>query len=220
MNCPYSSPPFQEACSIREETYGDVFSNSLKYSRVDAYVSKSTWIPQPYEWRLPSPDVLSVKYVLEPPHITKNVHLGRNARNTLLASYWRGSDIPIPYGLWIPGEALEDESYYEPIDCESGTTRRTFQGAGTGHNKSRLVAAVISNCKDANGRLEYIRELQRFIPVDVYGKCGALRCPKKDDGDNANCMGGIERTTKFYLAFENSNCEDYITEKFFSNGLK
>ena len=25
---------------------------------------------------------------------------------------------------------------------------------------------------------------------------------------------------KFYLAFENSNCQDYISEKFFVNGLR
>ena len=30
----------------------------------------------------------------------------------------------------------------------------------------------------------------------------------------------LDTDYKFYLAFENSNCVDYITEKFFVNGLK
>ena len=40
-----------------------------------------------------------------------------------------------------------------------------------------------------------------------------MKCHKHTD---AICMEMLARDYKFVLAFENSNCVDYITEKFFN----
>ena len=67
-----------------------------------------------------------------------------------------------------------------------------------------------------NGRLNYAKELGKYINVDIFGACGTNRCPRTSA---ARCFSLLDKEYKFYLAFENSNCQDYITEKFFVNGL-
>lgn len=52
--------------------------------------------------------------------------------------------------------------------------------------------------------------------MDIYGSCGAYKC-SRNTADK--CFEILDRDYKFYLAFENSNCKDYITEKFFINSL-
>lgn len=80
----------------------------------------------------------------------------------------------------------------------------------------KQVAWFVSNCHPRNQRMHYARELSKYIQVDIYGACGSLRCPRSQ---SQTCFDMLDEDYKFYLAFENSNCKDYITEKFFVNGL-
>lgn len=52
--------------------------------------------------------------------------------------------------------------------------------------------------------------------MDIYGACGNYKCSRVTAD---KCFEMLDRDYKFYLAFENSNCRDYITEKFFVNAL-
>jgi len=55
------------------------------------------------------------------------------------------------------------------------------------------------------------------LQVDMYGRCGKFSCPRSD---TQKCLKMLERDYKFYLSFENSNCDDYITEKFWHTALR
>lgn len=82
----------------------------------------------------------------------------------------------------------------------------------------RLAAALISNCHKAtvtSARMEYIDEMRKYMNVDVFGACG-IKCGDSDSKVRESfCKHEISRKYKFYLAFENSFCKEYISEKFF-----
>ncbi|KFM64182.1 Glycoprotein 3-alpha-L-fucosyltransferase A, partial [Stegodyphus mimosarum] len=118
------------------------------------------------------------------------------------ASYRHDSDVVAPYEKFVP--------YDEDDNSDSMPARNYAAG------KTRKIAWFVSNCAARNRRLQYVRELAQHIQVDMFGKCGPRRCPRSTAG---RCFRMLDREYKFYLAFENSNCRDYITEKFFINGL-
>ena len=47
--------------------------------------------------------------------------------------------------------------------------------------KRKLVAWMVSNCGDESGRKSYVKELQKYIDVDIYGDCGPLNCNNKSN---------------------------------------
>ncbi|XP_013393546.1 alpha-(1,3)-fucosyltransferase C-like [Lingula anatina] len=82
-------------------------------------------------------------------------------------------------------------------------------------SKSRLIAWISSNCQTHSRRFEYVTELEKYIPIDKYGRCGNMTCKKEWDKDDQACLKMVGRMYKFYLSFENAFCKDYVTEKYF-----
>lgn len=141
-----------------------------------------------------------ILYFLECPYHTQHVKF--NDVFNWTATYRRDSDIVAPYERW---------AYYDERVKQNPRLDHNYAA-----NKTKKVAWFVSNCGARNRRLQYAHELQKHISVDIYGACGTKKCPRSTA---AKCFDMLDRDYKFYLAFENSNCKDYITEKFFVNGL-
>ncbi|KAG6419680.1 hypothetical protein SASPL_116189 [Salvia splendens] len=76
---------------------------------------------------------------------------------------------------------------------------------------SAVAAAFISNCGALNFRLQALIGLEKEnVNIDSYGACRRNRDGKVDKVEAL-------KHYKFSLAFENSNEEDYVTEKFFQS---
>lgn len=82
--------------------------------------------------------------------------------------------------------------------------------------KKTAAAWIVSNCGATSNRNDFVNMLQTNLTnydlsVDIFGDCGDRECPR-DDREN-ECYALIESDYYFYLAFENSFCEDYVSEK-------
>ena len=82
-------------------------------------------------------------------------------------------------------------------------------------SKTKDVLWFNSNCDSRSQRMNYVNEMRKYIDVDVYGKCGTFKCGEPLVIDNDECHTNLTKQYKFYLAFENSICNEYVTEKTF-----
>ncbi|KAF9433786.1 hypothetical protein BGZ76_008969 [Entomortierella beljakovae] len=132
-------------------------------------------------------------------------------------TYHFGSDMVGSY--FIPGAKL-DYAFINHVTRPPLRTiqQKNFYRVNGFHNHDNRplapVAWVVSNCKAENGRHFMVNQLKKYIDIDIYGHCIPNRSwPKKEDGLTDMTSEELVQHYKFYLAIENANCEDYVTEK-------
>lgn len=154
------------------------------------------------------PNQVWALFFLESPYHTPGIGSFTSSKLKLnwTATYRHDSVIVAPYYKYTP---------YAPE--MAAKMRAKLSTLNFAKGKVKKVAWFVSNCGAQNGRLQYAQELSNHIQVDIYGACGRFSCPRSHTN---SCFRMLSRDYKFYLAFENSNCRDYITEKFFLNGLR
>eukprot|EP00658_Telonema_sp_P-2_P079874 TRINITY_DN7840_c0_g1_i7.p1 TRINITY_DN7840_c0_g1~~TRINITY_DN7840_c0_g1_i7.p1 ORF type:complete len:236 (+),score=42.11 TRINITY_DN7840_c0_g1_i7:593-1300(+) len=91
-------------------------------------------------------------------------------------------------------------------------------------NGGASIVWIQSNCETTSGREHFVRNLQKHMKVDSFGKClNNKQWPRGDPSQSAK-VDGVQMNDpgstveiigryKFYIAFENANCVDYVTER-------
>ena len=146
-----------------------------------------------------------IYFALESPSNARDTYFFRDMFNWTM-TYERNADIFLPYGSYVTLKPGETSSY----------------GQINPDKKDRLVVWTVSNCGGL--RDWFVRELKNHIRVDIFGSCAdSVYQPHLQDEecekDSPECENLLKRY-KFQLAFENGNCVDYVTEKYWGGPLE
>ncbi|CAN9511481.1 unnamed protein product [Ophioblennius macclurei] len=120
----------------------------------------------------------------------------------LTVSYREDSDIAVPSGSLIPN-AMVDK-------LPQGRNAVPLAGTSTSSSsllRPHLVAWVVSNWSSSLARVAFYKLLKQHVQVDVFGRAG------KQIGPGRRSVMELISQYQFYLAMENSQHTDYITEK-------
>ncbi|XP_045173558.2 alpha-(1,3)-fucosyltransferase C-like [Mercenaria mercenaria] len=191
-NCDYKNCVYTRDKNKLLKAHAVIFYVGIRYERMG--------VSPPIQPTLRNPDQVWIFTATEPPeHYYNTDYLLPSWHNTMnWSSFYRlDSDIPISYGALIrqnPDKTRQDYvSLYE--------------------SKTRNAVWYVSHCQVASERRLYVNEMiKNGFDVDILGGCGS---EGKRTKTNYTEFAQTVPNYKFYLAFENSFCNDYVTEKFF-----
>ena len=115
-------------------------------------------------------------------------------------TYRQDSDVFYPYGQVVERKERPMAKDYT----------RIFR------SKKKSIVWFVSHCRTRNRREDYVKELKKYIDVDIYGQCGALQCARHGNLSKS-CNEKLVGEYFFRIAFENTFHRDYVTEKLFEH---
>ncbi|XP_057693954.1 alpha-(1,3)-fucosyltransferase 4-like [Corythoichthys intestinalis] len=172
-------------CELTDDQRAYTYADGVLVHHRDV-VSGTADLP-PEEGRPPGQKWIWLNY--ESPSHTQGLR-GLEGLFNLTMSYRADSDIFLPYGYLVPKHGNG-----RPLTKTSRASRPGF------------VAWVVSNWAESQARVAFYYELSQYIEVDVFGQAG-IRIPK-----GSKEVVQTLRRYYFYLALENSQHTQYITEK-------
>lgn len=182
-------------CQARYEISGcHLTEDPSAYPEADAVIIHHREIATNVTQLPPEPRPHAQKWIwmnFESPTHTPRLRLFEGVFN-LTMTYRADSDIPVPYGYLIPFP-------------HRGPHKRPALQIPS-HHRPHLVAWVVSNWSESQARVAFYYELVRYIRVDVFGRAGQS-LPEDSS------VVQLAKRYQFYLALENSQHTDYITEK-------
>ncbi|XP_077284919.1 alpha-(1,3)-fucosyltransferase C-like [Arctopsyche grandis] len=204
-------PFYNHGCKIKN-CYITHSRKWLSFDQFDAVVFNGAEYPAKTK-NFPNVRTESQLYVylsMESP-ANRKVTSSLNGIFNLTMTYRLDSDIPLVYFYVydFDGNAVapsQDPDWINPNEIEVNTT----EFISIFKKKSKTVTWFSSNCLSKSHREKRIKELQKHIKVDVYGKCGTFKCPRTNE---TVCFEKMKNDYFFYLSYENSLCNDYLTEK-------
>lgn len=162
-----------------------------------------------------NPEQSYILFSIEPPSLYP-LHKDFQGAFNLTWTYKLDSNITFPYlsvynnlGTRIAPKMYVDWIKYNDMKHTKKYLKRKLE------RKIIAAAWIVSNCLAKNRRLEFVHDLQQELTkynlsIDIFGRCGNMECKTYDLDE---CYAAIETDYYFYLAFENSCHEDYVTEK-------
>ncbi|CAN7047613.1 unnamed protein product [Brassica oleracea var. botrytis] len=123
-------------------------------------------------------------------YLQNNLAQARRKGYDIVMTTSLSSDVPVGYFSWAEYDVMA------PVQPKT---------------EKALAAAFISNCIAQNFRLQALEALMEAnVTIDSYGTCHRNRNERVEKVEAL-------KHYKFSLAFENTNEEDYVTEKFFQS---
>ena len=175
-------------------------SNKSMYNYSDAVLMLVNHVDTFPEYRLPHQKW--ILHILEVPQKACKMH-GCKDYNGLFnatSSFDKRSDIMVNYThFWHKSGGI-----FQKQNKLSQPVKNYAKG------KTKLVAWFVSNMHSQSKRGAFVKKLQQYIHVDIYGGSSNLKCPMSNQ---SKCKEMIRKDYKFYLSFENSLCNNYVTEK-------